>query len=78
MEIPIELFHRLSEQDLSLISPERDIFKQGKEMVTLKQPCQLAFETGSIVAGYIIKLDEVRVFEWLMDVYSMVYLRRKG
>jgi hypothetical protein len=40
MEIPIELFHRLSEQDLSLISPERDIFKQGKEMVTLKQTCQ--------------------------------------
>ena len=39
MEIPIELFHRLSEQDLSLIAPERDVFKQGKEFVTLKQPC---------------------------------------
>jgi hypothetical protein len=37
MEIPIELFHRLSEEDLGFIRPDKDVQKQGKEMVILKQ-----------------------------------------
>ena len=55
MKVPIELFQRLSEDDLDLLTPTNVAFKDH-DFVVLKPEGTHVMESGYIIATYMIKL----------------------
>lgn len=60
MEVPVDLYKRLSEKDIKLL-PEPPKQTKGDRIVLPKQ-LQAAMDSGYLAAQYLLKIEQVRLY----------------
>jgi len=56
MELPVDLYNRLSEEDLQILSPDAPLQSESDKVVIDRNE-QLLMESGFVTAQYLIKLS---------------------